>query len=198
MNTFKINQVELRYAREFFNESYQNERSIEVALGRYFLSRFDNVLEVGCVLPYYGNDQHEIFDLADEHPKSKKINALDYDYTGRNVLSISTIEHMMTKEYNNGSDHDAITFLTKVLTSAKNFCITGAIGYNSFLDDYMKTHPEVPRFIMRRINWKNEWVKHENSNDFSFPFGHSDRPIPEGFFNNSNAVCVMTNIPELL
>lgn len=198
-NTFKINDVELRYAREFFNEAYKNERSLEVAIGRYFLSRFgEKTLEVGAVLPYYGNDSHEIIDLADEHPKSKKLNALNFDYKGRDVLSISTIEHMMTKEYGNGSDQDAITFLNKVLTDASNYLITWGVGYNPFLDEYMKTHPEVPRLIMKRINWKNEYVKHSDSNDFSFPFGHSDRPIPAGFFNNANGVCIITNLKELL
>ena len=199
MNKFKINDVELRYAREFFNEAYHNERSIEVAIGRWFLGKYgDTSLEVGAVMPYYGSENHEIFDLCDEHPKSKKINALDYDYAGRNVLSISTIEHMMKKEYNNGSDQDSITFLNKVLTSASSYLITWGIGYNPFLDAHIKEHTEIPRLIMRRTNWKNEYVKHNDSNDFSFPFGHSDKPIPEGYFNNANGVCIVTNIKELL
>lgn len=199
MNTFKINDIELRYAREFFNEAYKNERSLEVSIGRYFLSKFGNeTLEVGAVLPYYGNDAHEIIDLADEHPKSKKLNAIDLDYTGKNVLSISTIEHMSTKEYGNGSDQDCITFLNKVLSGASNYLITWGIGYNPVLDEYIKTHPEIPRLIMKRVNWKNEYEKHGDSNDFSFPFGHSDRPIPAGYFNNANGVCIVTNLKELL
>lgn len=199
MNTFKINDIEIRYAREFFNEAYRNERSLEVAIGRWYLSKFNNdILEVGAVMPYYGSENHDIIDLADEHPKSKKINALDYDYTGKNVLSISTIEHMMTKEYNNGSDLDSITFLNKVLTSAPNYLITWGVGYNEFLDAHIKSHLEIPRIMMRRINWKNEYVKAEDNNDFTIPFGHSDRPIPEGFFNNANQVCIVTNIKELL
>lgn len=198
MNTFSINDVTLRYAREHFNEAYQNERSIEVALGRWFLDRFKGeVLEVGAVMPYYGAENHEIADLADEHPKSKKLNALDIDYAGRNVLCISTIEHMMTKEYGNGSDKDSITFLTNVLTSASNYLITWGTGYNPHLDAYMKAHPEIPHLIMRRTNWKNEYAK-GNPLDFDVPFGHSDKPIPVGCFNNANAVVIVTNLKELL
>lgn len=202
-NTFQINDITLRYERAFFNEAYQNERSVEVALGRWFLSRFSSVdkpvLEVGAVMPYYGVDSHEIIDLADEHPRSKKVNALDYDYAGRNVLSISTIEHMMTKEYGNGSDADSYTFLTKMIGSASNYLVTWAIDYNHHLDAFMRFNRNVPRFILRRTNWKNEWVKQIDSNDFtSSPFGHSDKPIPQGFFNNANAICVATNLPELL
>jgi hypothetical protein len=198
MNQFQINDIRLRYAREFFNEAYQNERSIEVAIGRWFLDKFgDTTLEVGAVIPYYGRENHEIADLADLHPKSKKLNALDIDYAGRNVLSISTIEHMMTKEYGNGSDQDSITFLNKVLTNASSYLITWGLGYNPFLDAYMKSHPEIQHLIMRRINWKNEYVKGDPL-DFNVPFGHSDRPIPAGYFNNANAVCIVTNLKELL
>lgn len=200
MNTFKINDISLRYCREFFNEAYKNERSIEVAIGRWFLAKYGNqVLEVGAVMPYYGSENHEIIDLADEHPKSKKVNALDFDYSNRNVLSISTIEHMMKKEYGNASDDDAITFLTKVLTKAPNYIITAPTGgYNPYLEEYLKARPEIPRTIMRRTNWKNEWIKHSDNNDFSIPFGHSDREIPVGYFNNANGVCLITNLPELL
>lgn len=204
MNTFKINDVEIRYAREFFNEAFQNERSVEVALGRWFLNRInafnfvEPVLEVGAVMPYYGSEDHEIIDLADLHPKSKKVNALDYDYTGRNVLSISTIEHMHKKEYDNGSDLDGVTCLKKIIGSAANYLVTFPTGYNDGLNEYLTTHPEVPRFILKRINWKNEYLKHYNPNDLTIPYGHSDRPIPQGYFNNANGVCVVTNIKELL
>lgn len=197
-NTFQINSLSFRYAREFFNDAWQNERSLEVSLGRYFLSKFNNVLEVGAVLPYYGSDLHEIIDLADEHPKSRKVNALGYPYAGRNVLSISTIEHMSSREYGNTSDQDSIEFLKQVVAGASTYMITWGIGYNPQLDAYVKAHPEIPRIIMRRTNWKNEWSNHLDTNDFSFPFGHSDKPIPQGFFNNANAVCVITNIPEFL
>jgi len=207
-NSFKINDLSIRYAREFFNEAWMNERSIEVALGRYFLDRFDYmaagsdpanpVLEVGCVLPYYGHEKHQIIDLCDEHSRNTKVNALDFDYTDRNVLSISTLEHMHKKEYANGSDEDGVTCLKKIIGSAKNWLITFPTQYNDALTAYLQTHPEVTRLIMRRINWKNEYVKHHDCNDFSIPFGHSDRPIPPGWWNNSNGCVIVTNLPELL
>ena len=220
-NTFQINSVSFRYAREAFNEAYKNERSMEVALGRWFLKRFPSisdefsigspvdkdagllppVLEVGAVMPYYGHADHEIIDLADAHPRSRKINALDADYTGRNVLCLSTIEHMMKREYNNGSDDDSITFLTRVISQASRWLVTVPIGYNPFIDAHVKGHPEIARTYVKRISWKNEWI-HVRDVDaagiWSTPFGHSDRPIPPGFFNNANAICIVTNLPELL
>ncbi len=214
-NTFTIGSVTLRLAREFFNEAFRNERSLEVVLGRWFLNRFPPspgpeypietpialpVIEVGCVLPYYNAaTSHEVIDLADEHPSSRKINALSMHYSGRNVLSISTIEHMQSKEYGNTSDEDSITFLRRVYVQADNYLVTWGIGYNPTLDAWVKAHPEVPRTFMKRTNWKNEYAQVAESDEvWATQFGHSDRPpIPNGF-NNANVVVVVTNLPELL
>lgn len=198
--TFNINNSELPYCRDRYNDAFNNERSVEVSLGRYFLNKFNNdVTEIGAVLPYYSNDEHEIIDLTDNHPKSKKINGLEYDVTNKNVLCISTIEHMYRAEYNNGSDYDSIIFLNKILMFAKNYLITWGIGYNKFLDDYVKKHPEIPRFILKRVNKKNEWEVDINFNNFDYLFGHYDgKHFPIAEFNNANAICVITNLPELL
>lgn len=218
-NHFQINSLSFRYARYAHNEAWANERSVEVALGEWFLDQypgiagFDHigsngvrnsligrqpVLEVGAVMPYYGRDTHETIDLADDHPKSRKANAIGYDYTGRNVLSISTLEHMHRTEYANGSDLDGVTCLKQIVSAANRYLITFPTQYNVGLREYLSTHPEVPRLILRRTNWKNEYVKHHDSNDFSIPFGHSDKPIPEGYWNNANGLVCVTNLPELL
>lgn len=187
------------YCRQQYNEAFKNERSVEIPLGRYFLQKFNDTLEVGAVLPYYGNDSHTIIDLTDAHPKSQKFNALDYNYINRNVLSISTIEHMMKREYNNGSDEDSINFLKKVVSSAKNYLITWGVSYNEFLDEYIKNHTEIPRFILRRVNQNNEWEIDSNNNNFNYLFGHYDgKHFPVAPFNNANAICVVTNLTELL
>jgi hypothetical protein len=216
-NTFTVGSVTARYAREYWNEAYQNERSIEVALGRWFLARYpgapaltmdpgklvvqNRVIEVGCVMPYYGADQHEIVDISDEHPRNRKANALSLDFTGRNLLSISTVEHMSAKEYSNQSDEDSITFLRKVTSEAARYLVTWGIGYNPVLDAWVKAQPAsaVPRTFMKRTNWKNEYQQVAESDAlWATQFGHSDRsPIPGGF-NNANVVVLVTNVPELL
>ena len=197
-NHFTIGKLSLRYCREFFNEAYSNERSVEVALGRWFLGRFDPIIEVGAVLPYYGNDKHEIVDLTDTHPASRKADGLRLDYKGRNVLSISTVEHMNGKEFGNQSDEDCVTFLKKVVAEADNYLITWGVGYNPVLDRFVR-ESNVPHAILKRTNWKNEYVQIEGAEDaWKMPFGHSDRPIPKGFFNNANGVVVLTNVAQLI
>lgn len=208
-NTFTLGSTTLRYAREYFNEAYANERSVEVALGRWFLKRFEtpqivagsvtSVLEVGCVLPYYGADQHDIVDISDTHPRNRKADALKEDMAGRNVLSISTIEHMNGHEFGNQSDEDGIVFLQKVVKESANYLVTWGIGYNPVLDAWVKAHPEVPRTFLKRTNWKNEYEQVAESDAiWATQFGHSDRPPIPGGWNNANVVVVLTNVKELL
>jgi hypothetical protein len=220
-NTFTAGSVSLRYAREYHNEAYQNERSIEVALGRWFLSRFpappnglvsmtpphapvSAVIEVGCVMPYYTDARdirHDVTDLTDPHSASRKVDALKLDYAGRNVLCISTIEHLNGHEFGNQSDEDGITLLKRITSQASAYLVTWGIGYNPVLDAWVKAQPQsaAPRTFMRRTNWKNEYQQEPESDAlWATQFGHSDRPPIPGGFNNANCVVLVTNVPELL
>lgn len=201
-NTFTAGSITLRYSRLYHNEAYANERSVEIALGDWFVRRRSPgnhpVIEVGCVLPYYWTTTHEVVDLADEHPASRRANALSLNYVGRDVLSISTVEHMQRAEYQNTSDEDSITFLRKVTAEAGHWLVTWGVGYNPVLDAWVKTSP-LQRTFLKRTSWKNTYRQVPETEDvWSAPFGHSDRPIPEGWFNNANVVVVLTNVPELL
>ena len=197
-DTFKIGQLNLNYCRATYNKSYENERSIEIPLGEYFLKKFNNdVAEVGAVMPYYGWDSHIIVDLTDTHPKSYKKNALECNYDGFNVLSLSTVEHMMKREYNNGSDEDSINFIKIVVKQAENYLITFPCCYNEFLDAYIK-ESDIPRVLIKRINQGNEWVQDFDLKNMNYLFGHKDGRSPDGVFNNSNCNVIVTNLPEIL
>lgn len=198
--TFKLGQIELEYCFSDFNSSWNNERKVEIPLGKYFLEKFDNqVLEVGCVMPHYGYDKHTIIDLTDVHPKNIKANALHWDYTGLNVLSVSTLEHFMKREYNNGSNEDGIICLNKIVSEAKNFLITFPTCYNEFLHAFVKNNPRIPRVMLKRITQEgNLWEQHFDLNNCDIEFGHRDGRNPDGMFNNANAEFIVTNLPELL
>lgn len=199
-NQFNVHGVSLRLVREWANSTWQNERAVEVALGRYFCAKVGiaNLTEVGAVMPFYGVEGQTVVDTLDAYPHCIRQNAIYHDFTGRNVLSISTIEHMMASECGNESDRDSITFIDKVRREALFYLVTWGIGYNRWLDEYMRSTPEIPRFILRRTNWKGEWELDPDSNNFSYLFGFRDGRQPEPEFNNANAVCVATNVPELL
>lgn len=217
-STFTIGSVGMAYERAFFNEAYRNERSLEVALGRWFLRQhpgtpialtsmppqfktLDAVIEVGAVMCYYGETAHEVTDLTDPHPINRKVDALTLDYTGRNVLCVSTVEHLNGREFGNQSDEDSITLLKRIASQAARYVITWGIGYNATLDAWVKAQPAatVPRVFMQRIDWRNRYRQVEESEAvWATQFGHSDRPPIPGGFNNANVVVIVTNVPELL
>lgn len=197
-NTYKIGQLELAYCRATFNKTYGNERATEVPLGEYFLNKFGNdVVECGSVMLYYGWDAHIIIDLTDQHPKIHRINALDCHYNGFDVLCLSTIEHFMKREYNNGSDQDSIIFLNKIVSEARNYLITFPCCYNEFLDEYVK-NSNINRVLLKRISKENEWVQDFDIKNMDYPFAHCDGRVPDGKWNNANAIVIITNLSELL
>ena len=200
MMTFTAGSIALPYCRSGYNKAYENERAVEVPLGFWFLEKFNhNVLEVGCVLPYYLKDPaHKIIDLTDVHPRNIKANALDWDYKNKNVLCISTIEHLQKKEYDNGSDQDAIKLFELITNNADNWLITFPPTYHPILDTYIRSQKDIQRIFLQRINWENEWVTSVNENGWDVLFGHRDGRASDGVFNNANIIVVVTNQQELL
>lgn len=197
-NTFKIGQLELPYCRATNNRAWENERSVEVSLGEWFLHTFGlKSVEVGSVMLNYGWDMHIMIDLCDPHPKVNRVNAIELEYTGTNVLSISTVEHMMKREYNNGSDRDSITFINKIINESEKYLITCPCRYNEFLDDFLK-NSDISRAMLKRVSKNNEWEQELNVKNLDYPFGHRDGRNPDGIYNNANAINIITNLPELL
>lgn len=135
----KLNKIELSYFSHPYNETWSNERYIEISLGIYFLNKFNfECVETGAVMPHYGYISNVVIDPFDDYKDAKKINALDYSYYKQNVLSISTIEHCKCDEYNNRSNDDSILLLHKIINESKNYLITWPIGYNKYLDNYVQ------------------------------------------------------------
>ncbi len=201
-NFFRIGHLTIEYHRGDYNSARTNERSIEVPIGQWFIKKMNSgfnhgVVEVGAVLCHYGCNDHPIIDLTEKGDKIINANALDYDYIDKNVVSLSTIEHMMKREYNNGSDKDSIDFLNKVIREASNFLISFPVDYNEFLDVYVKDS-NIPRVLMKRMNYLNEWEQEFDINKFNYFFGHRNGRFPDGRFNNANACVFVTNQKELL
>ena len=188
---FKVNDCIFSYFHHPYNLTRENERIIEVPLGQFFINTFGyEITEVGAVMGYYGFNCKEVIDTHDPLPGVIKVNAAyGVDYANKNVLSISTIEHFKSDEYNNISDNDSIFFLEKVISSAKNFLITWPLGHNLLLDNYVKNSNKIPFFIMKRLSKDNQWEK-EKTNNFSYLY---NSPYPY-----ANAICCVTSLKSLL
>lgn len=188
---FKVNDCVFPYFHHAYNSTHENERAVEVPLAEFFINNFGyGVTEVGAVMGYYGFNCGEVIDSNDALPGVTKANAVyDVDYTNKNVLSISTIEHFQSNEYGNVTDSDSIVFLQKILKQAKNYFICWPIGYNLILDAYAGNRSGLQYFMMQRISADNRWIKMQQPN-FQQKY---DFPYPK-----ANGICCVTNLESLL
>lgn len=191
----KIGSVVLDYCFDEYNSAYNNERKIEVALGKYFIDKYNNdVIEAGTVMRHYNRNFHKMLDLTEIGNGIINCNALEYDYSNSNCLSISTLEHMIKREYNNGTDYDSIICLNKIIKESKNYLITVPQNYNEFLDAALY------KSGLQRISLKrdkdNIWSIESDVDNFNYRFGHRDNRAPDGVWNNSNAFFLITNQSE--
>lgn len=120
----------------------------------------ENIIEVGAVSPYcFPGLIDEILDVYDEHESvTKRIDLFDFDFTGYDVVSISTIEHVGTGDYNNEIREDAITALNKILRESRRCLITFPIGYNKGLDKYVFENLKGKITCYKRGKFDNNFV----------------------------------------
>jgi SAM-dependent methyltransferase len=188
---FTVGTVDFDYYRKpGYNDPSRNERTVELPLASYFVSRRDakNVVEIGAVTPYYFKVAHEVIDPVDDHPACVKRDARQMDYRGRHVLSVSTIEHIGNAEFTDTlKDNSAWDLLQKIVRDSATYLITFPMGYNANLDLSVRTG-DIPCHVLRRINAANDWeICRENR--FDYCYNHP--------FNNGNAICLITNLAEL-
>jgi len=137
--------------------SKDNERIVELKISMnhyedlYNAGSKNNVVEIGNVLGFYGYCEHECIDKFAQMPdispagEVKNIDALDFDFTGRDIISVSTIEHIGTTDYDNpiaNEGQDAVDVLKKIEQESKSFFITFGPNYNNPLDNYVKSNLE--------------------------------------------------------
>ena len=187
-----INNVQLDYFYHPYNHTHVNERKIEIPIAMKFLELVNNdCVEIGCVTPYYYEIRHKVIDLYDPHPSAQNIDALTYDYSNQNCLSISTIEHFgeIYNDPNNiGKYFDKnLSFkgLKLIIEKANKYLVSFPIGTNLSLDESMKTS-NLPFFVLKRDYDNNLSLDKTNSLNYKYGFP----------FGNANAICVITNMKE--
>jgi len=146
------------------------ERSVEMALALMWLRKTSGpVVEVGAVTPYYLTSENSlsrkisrIIDPADPHRSvTDRSSLFDIDFSGANVLSISTIEHIGTGDYGvEERERSSPEALTKLMRESATFLLTMPIGYNPVLDRHLATaliRPDVQLTIVWRGTKFNNW-----------------------------------------
>jgi hypothetical protein len=118
------------------------ERAVELGIAQYWVSKHNaDLVEIGAVTPYYFPGLiKEIVDPSDESKEvSLRKSLFDVDLTGKNVLSISTVEHIGTGDYGLSKNENCIDALDKILKDSLSCLITIPIGYNRILDSYIRS-----------------------------------------------------------
>lgn len=158
---FRVNQCVFPYVKNQLN----NERTVEVPLGEFFINNFGyGITEVGAVMGAFGINCGENLTSQD---------ALVHDLSNKNVLSIGNTNPELVR---------------KIVSQAKNYLITWAIGFSSELDNFAK-ESSIHKFTMKRVSDNNKWVKEDESN-FQYKY---NEPYEYG-----NGICCVTNLEVLL
>lgn len=146
-----------------YSETRMTERSVEIALATAYLESVQgDVVEVGAVTPYYFTENKivEIIDPTDQHDRVNTRKSLfECDLRGKNVLSISTVEHIGTHDYGMSEEKNVIDAIEKITYEADSCFITAPLGYNKVLDDWIRNHKDnsLVRILKRGIN--NNWIE---------------------------------------
>ena len=142
--------------------STDNERVIELRLAMNWYEKLvdlghkNNIVEIGNVIGFYGYCEHKCIDkfairTARDKPDSfdgmgpagevLMVDALDEDLTDKDIVCISTIEHVGMAEYQNPTPNDgkdAVTLLDKIVNEARSYFISFSPNHNFYLDTHIK------------------------------------------------------------
>jgi len=135
---FTFDGAELPYFYATYNNTWLNERAVEVPLALRALAGAATALEVGNVLAHYGRTGHEVIDKYERAPGVTAMDVLDLDPDARYdaVVSISTVEHVGVDDTPRDPRRgvDAVRLLARAVRPGGALLITVPVGYNPTLD----------------------------------------------------------------
>ena len=149
-----------------FPPSRMTERPVELAIADRWLEQVDGegVIEIGAVTPYYWPRRiSTVVDPYDPHPLvTHHVSLFNVDLSGRDVLTISTLEHIGVGDYGPaGTNETALNALEKILRESKRFLVTVPHGYNATVDATLFGKFRFPRDVsatyMVRSEYGNDW-----------------------------------------
>lgn len=163
--TFAFDGRNVPYYWHRYNNTWLNERAVEIALAAEVLSGAagKRTVEVGNVLPHYFPSSHTVVDKYERAPGVLNQDVVDVvlDEPIDLVVSISTIEHVGLDEPEQDPEkaRRALGHLASLLAPGGRMWVTIPIGYNHALD-YQVRGGEVPFTdlkALRRVSAANDW-----------------------------------------
>jgi SAM-dependent methyltransferase len=178
---FEFDGVSYRYFAHPYNETWRNERAVEIPVAMRTLEQRggSRVLEVGNVLVHYGRAGHDVVDKY-ERASNRVVQAdiVDFRTSARYdlIVAISTLEHV-------GFDEDvkdpakprrAVEHMTSLLAPGGELLVTIPLGYNAAVDRDLETgalgFDEVG--YLRRLDRFNRWSEASASAVAGAAYGH--------------------------
>jgi hypothetical protein len=163
--SFALAGHEYRYEVHTYNQTWTNERAVELALALDALRRHppEDVLEVGNVIGHYVRRRHAVVDKYERGPGVLNADALDFRPARRYrlIVSISTLEHIGFEEEvaDPGKPARVVDHLATLLTIGGEMLFTFPVGYNTALDEQLRVgslkFSEV--HYLRRVSSDNRW-----------------------------------------
>src|SRR6266567_2545630 len=169
----------LPYTFTRYNNSFRNERTVEISIAKWFLAKGSGrLLEVGNVLNHYGHTGHTVLDKYEVIPGVLNDDIADFvpESPFDAVVAISTLEHVGWDEHPRTPEK-----IFRAIDNVKNcvghpggrVLVTMPIGYNKALDAGLRAgdvaFPE-ESWLVRR-NRQNEWAEVERDEALSREYG---------------------------
>jgi hypothetical protein len=174
---FIFNKIEFPYFYALHNETFKNERAVEVPIAMNYVAKYSGrrVLEVGNVLSHYFNFSHTIIDKYEKGNSILNFDITEYRSNDKYdlIITISTLEHVGWDEYarygnNTTANHKdpellltAISNLKRILNKNGTIIATMPLGFNIYLDSLIESQKtgfsEV--YFLKRISKDNKWIQ---------------------------------------
>lgn len=168
-NGFWFGEEFLEYFDHTYNNTKTNERRAEVPIALQWLGKFKPetpITEFGCVMPHYVDGcTHEVVDLYEATCPTKgcllNVDGETFDYKGKAVLSVSTIEHVKhDKNYIEKTGYypeAAYKLLQKIMEEASEALVTWPVGVHCELDRSLFNDFDLYKVRLLERNQSNEW-----------------------------------------
>jgi hypothetical protein len=169
INTFYFKNKNINYCDNILSTKLIiTERRIELPLVKLFLELYNNkkdLVEIGCVTPYFLETTHKVYDLKDNHNKCIHKNASEINLNNLYLLSISTVEHFDVGDYNiKQSDFlDPYDWIINCTNNTNKYLITFPIGFNIKLDNRILNSNINVSFLSRDSEKSKNWIQKEKN-----------------------------------
>jgi hypothetical protein len=173
----------LPYAMHRYNNTYRNERAVELSIAAWFLAgrRDARVLEVGNVLAHYGMTGHTVVDKYETAPGVLNADIVEYvpEEPFDLVVALSTLEHVGWDEEPRDPEKvfGAFEAVRRCVAPGGRLLVSIPIGYNPTVDEGLRTGAVTfdEEVWLIRTTRQNDWRECSREEGLAGVYGH---PFP--------------------